>query len=392
VEWSKPNATDLDTLQNPPPYRYQLLRADGIAGTNFTAIPTASFVTVSFANANDTSYVDLGLNTIQTGYNYKVAFYVNGETQPLGETQPASSIFLTVAPTDKANNLSWQENVPWINTRYVVFLENNGDLTVLDTVAQNQYQHTGLENGQNYCYLIQSIGSYGVDGIISPILNYSQIACGSPSDNVAPCPPVLMVVNICSDVLINFPLMETDNLLNWTNPSNICPEQDDVVGYNIYYTQIQDEPLVQIGTTLSPRDTFYLDQPGVTIAGCYEVTAIDDNGNESERSNLVCVDNCPVYLLPNTFTPNGDGANDAFVPYPYRFIESIELQVFNRWGQLVFETNDPDINWTGINLNGENLAEGVYFYTCRVFERRVIGIVPQKDLLRGAIHLIRGEE
>jgi len=79
-----------------------------------------------------------------------------------------------------------------------------------------------------------------------------------------------------------------------------------------------------------------------------------------------------------------------FKPFPYRFIDRIELKIFNRWGGLVYETNDPDINWDGTNLEGKNLKDGVYFYVCRVFETRVIGIVEQTDLLEGPIHIIRG--
>ena len=62
----------------------------------------------------------------------------------------------------------------------------------------------------------------------------------------------------------------------------------------------------------------------------------------------------------------------------------------NRWGQLVFETNDPSIMWDGRNLNGEDLVEGVYYYTCLVFEQRVSGVVQQEDYLKGYIELIRG--
>ncbi|MEM7710332.1 MAG: gliding motility-associated C-terminal domain-containing protein, partial [Pseudomonadota bacterium] len=117
--------------------------------------------------------------------------------------------------------------------------------------------------------------------------------------------------------------------------------------------------------------------------------AIDSVGNESEFSNIVCVDNCPIYELPNVFTPNGDGANDLYVPFPYRFIERVDIQIFNRWGQLVFETSDPDINWNGTNFGGQDLKEGVYYYKALVFERRLDGIIGRGEPLSGYIHLIR---
>lgn len=387
IRWSKPSPEDLDTLQNPGPYRYQLLRAPDIGGTVFQEV--ASFTSDFFSEANDTIAIDSNLNTVQLAYTYKVEFYVNG-SEFLGEAQAASSIFLSVTPTDQANVLTWEEAVPWVNTQYAVFEVINSERFALDTVSTPSYRHEGLMNGENYCYVVQSIGSYGVEGVIDPIINDSQEACGVPNDNVPPCPPELTVSNICQDGDIPFAISELDNLLIWTNPNRNCEQIEPIGEYRIYYAPTEGEALQFIGRTVTEQDTFFLDELEESIAGCYAVTAVDTIGNESAQSNIVCVDNCPDYELPNTFTPNGDAANDLFRPYPYRFIERIDLQVFNRWGTLVFETSDADINWDGSNLNGENLAEGVYYYTCRVFEKRVIGVVPREDVLSGFIQLVRG--
>jgi gliding motility-associated-like protein len=71
------------------------------------------------------------------------------------------------------------------------------------------------------------------------------------------------------------------------------------------------------------------------------------------------------------------------------FIERVEFQVFNRWGQLVFQTFDPELRWNGSNMKGQELASGAYYYTCRVFEQRVGGILPAPELLSGWIELVR---
>ena len=138
------------------------------------------------------------------------------------------------------------------------------------------------------------------------------------------------------------------------------------------------------------RLTEYEHKPDIGIAGCYYVTALDTFENRSGPSNIICVDNCPSYFLPNTFTPNGDGQNDLFKPYPFCFIDRVEFNVFNRWGELVFTTTDPNLNWNGTNLRGKELAEGTYYYSCRYFERRVTGITPAPELLSGYITLLRG--
>jgi len=208
-------------------------------------------------------------------------------------------------------------------------------------------------------------------------------------DTTPPCPPILVVGNLCDEVDQNFPEADFINELVWENPNNICPETDDVTGYRVYFSELETGTLELIYSTEISTDTTFSHKPDFGIAGCYAVTAIDTFSNESAFSNIICVDNCPEYTLPNVFTPNGDGANELFIPYPYRFVESVNFQVFNKWGGLVFETNDPDLNWDGKNLNGRDLNEGVYYYSCRVFESRVSGVRQNPDILKGWIELIR---
>lgn len=392
VCWSKPLAEDLDTTQNPGPYTYEVLRAPGLdPSEDAFADIGVRFTSPTFAQANDTCFVDTGLNTAEQAYSYKINFYVNGESEPLGSTNPASSVFLNIAPTDNANVLSWQEEVPWNNLEYVVYrLNNGGTFDSLATVTEPTYTDEGLINMQEYCYYVQSVGSYGIDNVVFPILNDSQEECGVPVDNIAPCPPTLEVFTAC-DLDVNCENEEElFNTLEWENPMDICEETDDVVSYRVYYAPFEGESFERIAEIDDSRVTQFDHNPEIGIAGCYAVTAVDTFNNESELSNIVCVDNCPTYNLPNAFTPNGDGQNERFRPFSICFIERVEFRVFNRWGEVVFTTNDPEINWDGTNLQGQPLKEGTYYYSCRYFERRVDGIAPGPEQLKGYIELIRG--
>lgn len=391
--WSKPKAEDLDTLLNKGPYIYELLRAPGTSPDEADFQPIGvTFESEFFALANDTCYTDTGLNTTNSPYSYRINFFVNGENEPLGTTPPASSIFLSSAPTDNTNILTWEEDVPWDNFQYVIYRQNPNTLEFvpIDTVLESTYNDTGLVNGREYCYKIESIGSYGVEGIISPIMNFSQEKCEIPVDNVPPCPPELTVENICDRAVSCTDDTDLFNTLNWINPMELCEETDDVVGYNIYFAPFEGSDFSLIASFDESTRTFFEHQPELGIAGCYAVTAVDTFFNESAFSNIICVDNCPFYNLPNTFTPNNDGANDIFRPYPFCFVDQVDFKVFNRWGQLVYQTTDPNLNWDGKNLNGEALADGVYYYTCRVFEQRVNGIVLSEDILSGYIELLTG--
>jgi gliding motility-associated-like protein len=392
VRWSKPVAEDLDTLKNPGPYRYQLLRAPGFGPGALQEVPGASFVKNNFWQANDTFFVDRDLNTLGQPWRYQVAFYTRGLSTPLGLTNTASSVFLNIISTDDTNILKWDERTPWSNYRYVVYRKApGGQFDSIGTSIKREYIDDGLTNGKQYCYYVRSIGTYSIGGVIDPIFNNSQEVCGIPIDTVPPCAPTLTVGNLCNGEPAIQPDPPYENVLRWNNPNRTCARVDDVDTYRIWFAEEEGKPLNPLQTIRGADNTTFTHLLPDALSGCYAVTALDSVGNESRKSPTVCVDNCPTYQLPNVFTPNGDGANDLFIPFKnWRFVERIELQIFNRWGNLVFETQDPDINWNGTNRSGDELADGTYFYVCKVYEKRVEGVVLRPDLLSGFVELIRG--
>jgi gliding motility-associated-like protein len=390
IVWTKPRVPDLDTLLFPGPYRYRLLRSVGQGTTNWQPVPGADFSAPAFHLATDTAFrFDEGLNTRDQPYSYLVEFYADGLL--IGPSAPASSVFLQVASTDQRNILRWEALVPWVNYAFEVERQDpiSGDWLTLAQTEEPEYQDIGLVNGQSYCYRIRAFGDYGIPDIATPLINLSQEACGIPLDTIPPCPPVLQVSNVCDSLLQGNVPDQLFNQLRWTNPLHTCPDQSDVAGYRIFLQRPGEAAPLLIAEIFRAEDTSYTHFPEGSLAGCYTVAALDSLGNVSLPSSPVCVDNCPDYRLPNTFTPNGDGRNDLFIPYPYRFVERVEFQVFNRWGNLVFETTDPDLRWDGRNLQGRELAEGVYYYVCTVFEQRIEGVVPAREMLKGYIQLIR---
>jgi len=69
-----------------------------------------------------------------------------------------------------------------------------------------------------------------------------------------------------------------------------------------------------------------------------------------------------VYYAANAFTPNGDGINDNFQPIANVVdLATYELQIFSRWGEVIFETNDPWTGWDG-SVGGSTVQDGVYAY------------------------------
>ena len=101
-----------------------------------------------------------------------------------------------------------------------------------------------------------------------------------------------------------------------------------------------------------------------TEPGTYRVvcTALNDLCTADSAETTVAI--AESYLaVPNVFTPNGDGMNDEF-RVAYRSLAVFHIWVYNRWGKLVYESDDPSKGWDG-TIGGRNAAEGAYFYVVR---------------------------
>ena len=110
----------------------------------------------------------------------------------------------------------------------------------------------------------------------------------------------------------------------------------------------------------SDRDIRYT----FSVPGSYRVICKVNNPICASDSMEVTVAVSESYLaVPNVFTPNGDGKNDEF-RVAYRSLKEFHCWVYNRWGKLVYEWDDPAKGWDG-TINGRPAAEGAYFYVIR---------------------------
>jgi len=69
----------------------------------------------------------------------------------------------------------------------------------------------------------------------------------------------------------------------------------------------------------------------------------------------------PEIKMPNVFTPNNDGVNDTYKPIIFKGMKSGHIVILNRWGQIIYESNDLQVGWDG-QINGNPASDGVYFW------------------------------
>ncbi len=104
-----------------------------------------------------------------------------------------------------------------------------------------------------------------------------------------------------------------------------------------------------------------------TKAGTYRIRAMINSFCSSDTLvktvNIVQCDtnvNCTLHI-PNAFTPNNDNLNEDFKPIITCAVEHYNLLIFNRWGELIFKSNNPNDKWDG-KYQGNNCPIGVYVY------------------------------
>ncbi|MFH0867557.1 MAG: gliding motility-associated C-terminal domain-containing protein, partial [Bacteroidota bacterium] len=104
-------------------------------------------------------------------------------------------------------------------------------------------------------------------------------------------------------------------------------------------------------------NAFYYVQAG----GLYWVTVNVGNCKTTDSTQVYAEDCTPIIEMPNVFTPNSDGSNDLFLPMQYEFIIENKIMIFNRWGRLLYESDDVLSGWDGTH-DGRECSDGVYFW------------------------------
>lgn len=122
-----------------------------------------------------------------------------------------------------------------------------------------------------------------------------------------------------------------------------------------------------------------------TDGGLFDVvqTVVNEAGCTNTAVGQVAVSGS-VFYAPNAFTPNLDGINDVWMPVALG-VTSYDLQIYNRWGELIWQTVDPETPWLGEVHDGEYFApDGIYFFQATLYDQ-----LYYPHTYSGHIHLTR---
>lgn len=326
------------------------------------------------------------------------------------ESGEVCTINLKVKPEDTKNELSWSAYPTSVNN-YEVLIDGNST----STLTNNTFTHNGTSCGQKYCYQIKAK--------IGVIESLSQKKCvnGKSAKTLLPITDGLVSIDN-TDVNLKWTLPSgvSSNEINIKKADGIAGtynliKKTNLKNHSEVFDEKKDRPCFQLSYTdncnnISPQSESYcpvvLKENNSTLeweryekflGSSVSLEAFDIQGNLVKSLNAsslftftpqpndytiqnlvfsvktISSDGRVSYsnskkinfslkvLVPSAFTPNGDGVNDTFKVFT-SFIKNYSLQIYDRWGGIVFTSQDPNEEWNGNISNGQPI-KGEFIYT-----------------------------
>jgi gliding motility-associated-like protein len=313
----------------------------------------------TIANINvqgQNQYVDNQVNCGIT-YQYQVRMTENNGFFSISDTslvtaistdipEPIENISATVNGQDI--NLSWEEPLNFLAVGYIISRSIDGvSFDVLDTLTTTEYLDLGLFTQSTQYYY--------------KIIYYD--ACGNISEESVESSPVLLV-------------SEFDLTITWSDYEGWISEVSE------YILEKYDENGQLIESVTLGLSTSYQEEQSFNPYQyiLYKIIAVPiDFANGNVESNLLEVIYRSKVAFPNAFSPDGNGLNDIF-NFESRYIMAVNMKIYNRWGELVYQTTNVDQGWDG-TVNGKPAPIGAYIHHTELTDDMGITFVKSGEII-----------
>ena len=174
--------------------------------------------------------------------------------------------------------------------------------------------------------------------------------------------------DIINNIVLEVENEEFINTLNW----NLFKEEGFIsINYDIYRISGNENP--ELIHSIQNYNTTYddiesLQKEGLTGQYCYFIKAkeLSTFNDDYSQSNTACIYLEPKIYIPEAFTPNDDGINEIFKPSFSFTPDYFEMKIYNRWGNVVYETRNFETGWNGKQNNGNPAPTGTYIYYIKI--------------------------
>ena len=245
---------------------------------------------------------------------------------------------------DQSLVTSWKKPDEWQPEAYRL-QRKKGNQGAWENIGQNiqkhQWQDQNLQiETQTYQYRVMAVNH-----------------CGEPSPQSG----------LSSSVLLNAKPKGKGVQLTWEAGNDWLSK---VQSYEVQVKAKSDGGFQTLQTISGERNRYHDNRPhkAADTTLVYRVKAYQANGQVSTSNTASAIQASTVYI-PNAFSPNNDGLNEEFKVEGQALhhldgegFARFQLTVFNRWGERVFQTSNPNKGWDGTSKNGERLGAGTYIY------------------------------
>ena len=330
---------------------------------NFTVVKNSTAIAPTLA-ANQRAYSDTDV-VCGTSYTYRLESNYPGNVKSLSLPKtvtafssdiPAAiqNISAVVNPAGTEVQLSWIQDPAYNASEYTILKSDNGGFTPRGTSDQTTFTDSEYTTASGACYKIEYVD-----------------ACNNRSTQSREACPVALTGNVQGNNVIT---------INWTTYNGW------VTGTKNYIIEKYDADGTLLQTIDAGSTTTYTDnaQDIDNQVYYYTIYAYPVDGTVAESvSNTVETIKQPNLFYPTGFTPNHDGLNDNFTVYG-QFVAKFEMRIFNRWGEMMYTTDDlTGAGWDG-TYKGSLMPEATY-----VFKANITDLLGRTFERSGSFFLIR---